>query len=265
MAVIEFRHPDHKSKALRSRSTIAHAFHMAVGCPVEVKLSLACMPEDGEDVNPRKREQHSGPVGSNLSEQQQQQLMMAASFAALGQQQEDNMPLDKRSVLRRPPPPPLDSAYRRSQLAFQQNPPESDKVPSGTSSTWPSAGAAPSTTDTSTPRYMVHNGSEISQFQDEDQLENLWSRDHRFHQPLVHAPRSPEHLRSLKDGQELKKETVFSAGPPRKVSLGAVMNQGQQGLGPDQEYVTRLSQRKVAKHFGANGNGAIRALEQENL
>ncbi|CAM6082787.1 unnamed protein product [Calypogeia fissa] len=44
VAHLEFRHPEHKARAERSRSRICNAFQMALGCPVELQISLACMP-----------------------------------------------------------------------------------------------------------------------------------------------------------------------------------------------------------------------------
>lgn len=44
VAQVEFRHPEHKARAERSRSRICNAFQMALGCPVELQISLACMP-----------------------------------------------------------------------------------------------------------------------------------------------------------------------------------------------------------------------------
>jgi hypothetical protein len=46
VAHIEFRHPEHKARAERARSRICYAFQMAIGCPVELQISLACMPGD---------------------------------------------------------------------------------------------------------------------------------------------------------------------------------------------------------------------------
>lgn len=44
MAHVEFRSPEHKARAERLRSSTCHAFQMALGCPVELKLSLECPP-----------------------------------------------------------------------------------------------------------------------------------------------------------------------------------------------------------------------------
>ncbi|KAG0566776.1 hypothetical protein KC19_7G086700 [Ceratodon purpureus] len=44
VAHVEFRSPEHKARAERLRSSTCHAFQMALGCPVELKLSLECPP-----------------------------------------------------------------------------------------------------------------------------------------------------------------------------------------------------------------------------
>ena len=44
IAHVEFRSPEHKARAERLRSSTCHAFQMALGCPVELKLSLECPP-----------------------------------------------------------------------------------------------------------------------------------------------------------------------------------------------------------------------------
>lgn len=41
---MEFRSQEHKTRAERLRSSTCHAFQMALGCPVELKLSLECPP-----------------------------------------------------------------------------------------------------------------------------------------------------------------------------------------------------------------------------
>ncbi len=38
---VEFQHPEHKAKAGRLQSSTCHAFQIALGCPVELKLSLS--------------------------------------------------------------------------------------------------------------------------------------------------------------------------------------------------------------------------------
>jgi hypothetical protein len=44
VAHVEFRSSEHKARAERLRSSTCHAFQMALGCPVELKLSLECPP-----------------------------------------------------------------------------------------------------------------------------------------------------------------------------------------------------------------------------
>lgn len=41
---VEFQHPEHKAKAGRLQSSTCHAFQIALGCPVELKLGLAHPP-----------------------------------------------------------------------------------------------------------------------------------------------------------------------------------------------------------------------------
>ncbi|CAK9230365.1 unnamed protein product [Sphagnum troendelagicum] len=41
---VEFQHVEQKARAERLRSSTCHAFQMALGCPVELKLSLSCPP-----------------------------------------------------------------------------------------------------------------------------------------------------------------------------------------------------------------------------
>lgn len=41
-AHLEFQHPEAKRKAEKAKSSISKAFQMALGCPVEVQLSLSC-------------------------------------------------------------------------------------------------------------------------------------------------------------------------------------------------------------------------------
>ncbi|KAG6552912.1 hypothetical protein Mapa_005568 [Marchantia paleacea] len=52
VAHLEFRHPEHKARAERSRSRICNAFQMALGCPVELQITLACMPGEQDGGRP---------------------------------------------------------------------------------------------------------------------------------------------------------------------------------------------------------------------
>ncbi|KAL3700077.1 hypothetical protein R1sor_018099 [Riccia sorocarpa] len=52
VAHVEFRHPEHKARAERSRSRICNAFQMALGCPVELQITLACMQGDQDGGRP---------------------------------------------------------------------------------------------------------------------------------------------------------------------------------------------------------------------
>lgn len=44
VAHVEFGSAEHKARAERLRSSTCHAFQMALGCPVELKLTLECPP-----------------------------------------------------------------------------------------------------------------------------------------------------------------------------------------------------------------------------
>ncbi|KAL2651796.1 hypothetical protein R1flu_019924 [Riccia fluitans] len=52
VAHLEFRHPEYKARAERSRSRICNAFQMALGCPVELQITLACMQGDQDEGRP---------------------------------------------------------------------------------------------------------------------------------------------------------------------------------------------------------------------
>ncbi|KAI5055183.1 hypothetical protein GOP47_0030328 [Adiantum capillus-veneris] len=51
IARLEFQHPEHKSMAERVRTSIAHSFQMALGCPVELEFSLCSLSDKDKLVS----------------------------------------------------------------------------------------------------------------------------------------------------------------------------------------------------------------------
>lgn len=78
VAYVEFQHPEHKSTAERARPHIANAFQLALGCPVEVEISLF---SPAGDMNlQRNAEHHSKHVNQEGGLSQERRRMRGGSF-----------------------------------------------------------------------------------------------------------------------------------------------------------------------------------------
>jgi hypothetical protein len=81
IAHVEFRHPEHKARAERLQSSTCHAFQMALGCPVELKFSLASLQktvlEDSKELPLRQDTIVDSHPNSSLSSSSEQSKLKA--------------------------------------------------------------------------------------------------------------------------------------------------------------------------------------------
>jgi hypothetical protein len=81
IAHVEFEHPEHKARAERLQSSTCHAFQMALGCPVELKFSLASLQktvlEDSKELPLRQDAIVDSHPNSSLSSSSEQSKLKA--------------------------------------------------------------------------------------------------------------------------------------------------------------------------------------------
>ncbi|CAK9857845.1 unnamed protein product [Sphagnum jensenii] len=81
IAHVEFEHPEHKARAERLQSSTCHAFQMALGCPVELKFSLASLQktvlEDSKELPLREDAIVDSHPNSSLSSSSEQSKLKA--------------------------------------------------------------------------------------------------------------------------------------------------------------------------------------------
>lgn len=97
VAHVEFGSSEHKARAERLRSSTCHAFQMALGCPVELKLSLECPPSVVLEEIKASHAIHPGPSSSEVKGQTANVLENALSDAQFRQRR--NKPTSRQEML----------------------------------------------------------------------------------------------------------------------------------------------------------------------
>eukprot|EP00250_Pteridium_aquilinum_P018606 c24136_g1_i1 orf=399-3839(-) len=87
VAYVEFGHPEHKAMAERARLSIANAFQLALGCPVEVEISLSSLAGDinfvGRDNNYSTQQNAEQHGTKDVELPQERRTMKGESFGNL--------------------------------------------------------------------------------------------------------------------------------------------------------------------------------------
>jgi len=94
---VEFGSAEHKARAERLRSSTCHAFQMALGCPVELKLSLECPPSVVLEEIKASHAAHPEPSTSEVITQTVTALENPSSEAQLHQRR--NKPTSRQEML----------------------------------------------------------------------------------------------------------------------------------------------------------------------
>lgn len=95
---MEFGSAEHKARAERLRSSTCHAFQMALGCPVELKLSLECPPSVVLEEIKASHATHPEPSSSEVQIQTVTVLETDSSEAQL-RQRGNNKPTSRQEML----------------------------------------------------------------------------------------------------------------------------------------------------------------------